>query len=243
MAKASSENTGLHEPQFTVAICTWNRAQLLRQTLTSFTALRVPPGVTWELLVCDNHSPDGTRAVVESFAGRLPVRYVCEERLGLAFARNAAIGEARGRWLLWTDDDVQVDADWLAGFAEGIARYPQAVFFGGGIEPWIGAPLTRTARFVLENYGIVLTVQPIEADAPVRLGAKLPAGANMAIRRDVQLREAFDTTLGVAGTWRGASEDVEMVMRLQRAGGEGWMLARPMVRHYLHPRRLPWLYF
>ena len=39
----------------TVAICTWNRAALLDQTLARFLALVPPSGTMWELLVVNNN--------------------------------------------------------------------------------------------------------------------------------------------------------------------------------------------
>ena len=47
----------------TVAICTWNRSALLRETLDQFTRLRIPPGVSWELLIINNNSTDATDEV------------------------------------------------------------------------------------------------------------------------------------------------------------------------------------
>ena len=56
----------------TVAICTWNRSQLLRATLQQLTHLVVPEGTEWELLVVDNNSADDTRIVLEEFISRHP---------------------------------------------------------------------------------------------------------------------------------------------------------------------------
>jgi glycosyltransferase involved in cell wall biosynthesis len=80
----------------TVAIPTYNRADLLRQTLTGITAQQFPRE-NYEILVVDNNSQDHTRAVVEEFKDASPApRYVIERRQGLDFARNRAIYSARG---------------------------------------------------------------------------------------------------------------------------------------------------
>ena len=42
--------------QISIAICTWNRCQLLRQALEQMTQLAIPRGVNWELLVVNNNS-------------------------------------------------------------------------------------------------------------------------------------------------------------------------------------------
>ena len=97
----------------TIAICTWNRCDLLRQTLERMTGLMQPPGTEWELLVVNNNCTDGTDQVLSGFEGRLPLRRVFESRPGQSNARNAAVGAARGEFILWTDDDVLVDPNWL----------------------------------------------------------------------------------------------------------------------------------
>lgn len=92
-----------------VAICTWNRAALLRQTLENMTKLLIPPGVEWELLVVNNNCSDATDEVIDSFSARLPIRRVFEAKPGLSNARNAAVRQARGEYVLWTDDDICVE--------------------------------------------------------------------------------------------------------------------------------------
>ena len=46
--------------KITVGICTWNRAKLLDLALGSMISMRIPEGVTWELLVVNNNSTDDT---------------------------------------------------------------------------------------------------------------------------------------------------------------------------------------
>ena len=77
-----------------VILCTYNRCETLRKTLQTFGDLEIPKGVTWELLVVDNSSGDATRQVCESFAGRLPRRYLFESRQGQSCAWNGGIHEA-----------------------------------------------------------------------------------------------------------------------------------------------------
>src|SRR5260370_34261599 len=99
-----------------VIICTWNRPRLLDQTLEQMARLRLPPDVAWELLVVNNNCTDQTDTVLRRHQSRLPLRRILEPRQGLSHARNAAAAAARGEILLWTDDDVLVDRDWLAAY-------------------------------------------------------------------------------------------------------------------------------
>jgi hypothetical protein len=71
----------------TVAICTWNRAGLLAQTLEQMRQLVIPPGVTWELIVVNNNCTDDTDQVIarccwprrSSRCGSLDYAAVCAE--------------------------------------------------------------------------------------------------------------------------------------------------------------------
>src|SRR5581483_541916 len=100
----------------TVAICTWNRCKLRDQTLAQFQNLRIPEGVTWELLVVNNNCTDQTDLVLENYRSRLPLRRLFEPKQGHCHARNCAVAAATGELLLWTDDDVLVNPEWLAAY-------------------------------------------------------------------------------------------------------------------------------
>ena len=119
----------------TVAICTWNRSRLLRQTLEQMRHLSIPNGVSLELLVVNNNSSDMTEQVIKSFSRSLPIRYLFEPKTGKSHACNCAVRNARGEYIIWTDDDVLVDPRWLASYAGAFVRYRDAVFFGGPIIP------------------------------------------------------------------------------------------------------------
>src|SRR5688500_7107600 len=100
--------------KITIAIPTYNRADLLQQTLRGISRQQFPRDC-FEVLVIDNNSTDQTRTVVGSFAGVRPApRYILEPRQGLDYARNRAIEEARGDILVFGDDDILVEPDWLA---------------------------------------------------------------------------------------------------------------------------------
>lgn len=61
----------------------------------------------WEMLIAEDCSPDDTRDVIRGWERIEPrVKLIALERNGgPALARNAALGEARGRWLAFLDSD------------------------------------------------------------------------------------------------------------------------------------------
>src|SRR5207237_1232989 len=91
-------------------------------------------------LVINNHCTDETDTVARHFEGRLPLRLLSELRPGKHHAANRAISEAKGRWIVWTDDDVLVSPDWLREFAATAERFPDAAAIGGVIQPWFPEP-------------------------------------------------------------------------------------------------------
>src|SRR5215831_3591248 len=176
----------------TVAICTHNRCDLLKQTLEGFTQLDAPEGARWELVVVDNDSTDDTRAVLDTFVGRLPIRVLMESRAGLSSARNRALRETTGDFILWTDDDVLVDRRWLAEFVAAVGRYPEAAAFGGPIEPWFLRPpnvdlLEAFPRLASGFCGLNhdLPAGPMPGGGPIY-------GANMGYNRRITAGVQFD---------------------------------------------------
>ncbi len=73
-----------------------------------------------ELIVVDN-SPEGdARGCLERLAAEasIPFRWAHEPRPGVASARNAALTQARGKYVAWLDDDEEAPPDWLAALVE-----------------------------------------------------------------------------------------------------------------------------
>jgi glucosyl-dolichyl phosphate glucuronosyltransferase len=222
-----------------VAICTWNRCQSLRRTLQSLTMAMVPRDVEWEVLVVNNNCTDSTDDVIRSFEKLLPIRRLWEPVAGLSSARNRAVAEATGDYIVWTDDDVLVDADWLAAYVRAFRRWPVAAIFGGPIDPLFedGPPAWIPA--VMHWIGPVFGRQSL-GDEPVRLDPEVlphgPYGGNMAMRRSVQVRFPYDPTLGVRHGEYITGEETQVMMRMLETGVEGWWTPEPRVAHCI-PRQ------
>ncbi|HEX7128347.1 MAG TPA: glycosyltransferase [Thermodesulfobacteriota bacterium] len=229
---------------WTILICTRDRAGLLAETLDSLRRL-ADPGEPYEVVVVDNGSTDDTRAVVERAAAGSPValRYVYEPRGGLSAARNRGLREARGDRIAFTDDDVLVDAGWLAAFARAFAARP-VDFLGGRVVPrwgaerpgWLPAGRTRGeiwGAIALFDYG----------DEPRPLGK--PLGANMAFRRAPLLEAGgFREDLGRDRASLKGQEVPELLERLKAASGRGgWYVPDAVVQHWIPPDRLTKGYF
>lgn len=219
-----------------LAICTWNRAASLERTLRSMIALSVPADVQWELIIVNNACSDATDEVIASFSDKLPIRRAYERTPGLAIARNRAVAEATGEYIVWTDDDVLVDPGWLTAYCDAFRAWPGAQVFGGPIEPLFeGEPPSWLPR-VLDQIGWVYGRQSFGQE-PVRLSPDNidggPYGANMAFRMDVLRKRGFDSRLGVRHEEYATGEETELIRETLLAGGEGWWIPMTPVMHLI----------
>ena len=226
----------------TVIVCTYNRSASLQQTLRALAAQVVRDGIDWEVLVVDNNSRDDTRSVVEGFARTFPrLRYGYEIRQGLSFARNHGIAAARGEILLFTDDDVQPEPDWVERILDGMVQHACDAC-GGYIAPiWeVQPPAWLTERF----YGF-LAVRTERTDTyPVTRASEAPFGANMAFRRSVFDEVGpFDVTRGRKGAVLASGEDGELFERLLARGAKIMFFGQARVHHRVEGFRVTKRYF
>ena len=232
------------ELDVTVAICTRNRRNDLMRAVAS---LQAPARVRWELLVVDNASDDDTRAACEALIDAFPseLRVVAEAMPGLSHARNRALAEARGRVVVFVDDD----ATCHAGFVDAHARAfeaPDVVASGGRILPVLPPTLGGRWRRYLEtalggptghyDFGS----EPL--DIPGERDVFLPFGGNVAVRCDMA-REVggFRTDLGFGGQLVPGEETA----LLERLRDRGRIVYTPgaAVDHHLDPERTRLAYF
>ncbi len=234
-------------PFFSVVIATRNREALLAETLDALVDQRWP-GDRFEILVADNGSTDGTRAVVRrvttrSSSPRIHYRYVAQ--LGKSHAVNAILPEVSGSLVALTDDDVCPEPDWLERLAAAFTE-THADFVAGRILPrWECEPpawLSSTLYGVLaipDNGEVRLTLGPGGDGQGV-----IPIGANMAVRTSVirRLGGLRDDLGKLSGTLR-TGEDHEFYLRMLQAGCCGVYEPTARVRHFVPRERLEPSYF
>jgi glycosyltransferase involved in cell wall biosynthesis len=222
-----------------VIVCTWNRAGLLDQTLARMRSLRVPAGLSWELLVVNNNCTDPTDAVIADHRkGPLPVRRLFQPRPGKCHAANLALDEAAGELLLWTDDDVVVDPGWLESVVEGARAFPHAAGFGGPIDPWFPVEPDPVLMDVFEPLKMGFCGLDLGPAAREMAAAEQAFGANMAFRAPAVGRLRFDPNLGRVGHLLGGHEEKDFQDRLRAAGGAVVWLPGMRVKHYVDPDRM-----
>ena len=119
-------------PLVTVAVCTRDRTTDLAMCLEAINQLDYP---NLDIIVVDNApSSNATERLVRLCHPH--VRYVCEPRPGLDWARNRAIMEAKGEIIAYTDDDVIVDAGWVNALAQIFVENSEVMAVTGLVMPY-----------------------------------------------------------------------------------------------------------
>jgi len=222
-----------------VLICTYNRADLLRETLAALRELDAPERCDVEILIVDNNSTDTTRLVVEEAAATSPVRvvYLQERQQGKSFALNRGLAEASGAVIALTDDDVLPARQWLARIVETFRERPVTFVFGKVLPRWGCVPppelLTTRAQDIWGPLAIVdYGDDPVEYQAD-RVGQRLPIGANLAFAKTALVAiGGWRTDLGKVNNTLISGEDHEIFVRLRRHGlYSGYYDPRVSVRH------------
>ena len=108
-----------------VLICTYNGCQRLKTSLETILRAKVPQGHRLPLIVVNNNSTDDTEKVVRSLQTCGEILYVFEPRQGKSYALNTGLGLLSGEVVVFTDDDVTVDDNWLLEIVRALERYLQ----------------------------------------------------------------------------------------------------------------------
>ena len=225
-----------------IIVCTYNRADSLSETLDAIKAQLIPPNVNWELIVVDNNSKDHTKQVVEKAQSNFKtIRYIFENKQGLSNARNRGISVAEGDVILFTDDDVLPEADWLEQTLLGLNKY-QAKACGGYISPiWETSPPNWLSEHF---YGFLALRTNRNDDYIITQASDAPFGANMAFRREVfEELGFFDTSRGRKGNSLASGEDGEFFQRILSAGLTTVFIGKSRVHHKIEKFRLTKKYF
>ncbi|MGD0897232.1 MAG: glycosyltransferase family A protein [Thermoguttaceae bacterium] len=218
-------------PDCSIIVCTYNRADMLRDALASLVTQETDGWFGYEVVVVDNASTDDTAAAIAEAAARssVPLRGVVERQGGIAYARQRGIQEARGQWFAFFDDDQVADRRWLLELMT-MARRRKIRCVGGAVH----LRLPQDCRRELAPICRALLGESVDMPAPLRYGRKVAPGCgNLLVHRSVfQEVGGFDLSLDEAG------EDTDLFRRIRAAGIEAWYTPRAVVEHVIRPARL-----
>lgn len=204
VSTASWAPTG-RAPFASFIVCTRDRAKALASCIRSIEeTCRAHPAITTEIVVVDNGSTDATQDELRRMAAasRVTITIVMEGRPGLAFARNAGMQRARGRVLVFIDDDCEVGRPYLGELQRHYAKGDRVVR-GGRVELGNRCDLPFTVK---------RSPVPAVFTPDVHPGGFV-LGCNMTMHSEVAARIGrFDERFG-AGAPLQSAEDTDYLVR------------------------------
>jgi len=226
----------LDEMVMTVAVCTRNRALLLRECVESILQSGARLSCPWEVLVVDNGSTDETPAVLQALSSDRHLRTVREERMGISHARNAAVHHASGRILVYIDDDVLVPPEYAERMYAAFEARKVDILGGPMLPRWEGRPPFWLGQDLYGVLGLIEDVQMVGT-----LGYPRIFSGNMACRRDSLASlgpSPFDPRLGRSGTRLIGNEESYLIDRMAQMGARIEFAKEAPVYHRVPAARL-----
>ena len=206
------------QPLFSVIIPTYKRPAVLKKCLDAL-ARQTLPADAFEVLVSDDGSPDNTGEVVNAYRAPFKLSYLRQANSGPAAARNRAIEQARGEYLLILNDDALLEPDALA-----VHKVDQEQ--GGGQEAVLGMfrflpeHMSTPFGYLMQNsyllfaYGTLHGGQFYQLTPGQRLNYMWFYTCNLSVRRQKVLDVGgFDEFFSGP-----AFEDLDLGLRLEQAG-------------------------
>ena len=208
---------------FTIAICTYNRAQLLKKCIDSILAQNYSRKLL-EILVIDDCSSDDTHRLVLKIKKnnfdihinylRIPVHKT------VTTARNEALRRGMHKRLIFIDDDVYMPPLWLQRLNTLLDKYPHYALIGGPIIPTLLPEVKKPMWLIdeiLEGYAFAF-LNWNRTNKILKFPESLHT-ANCYLNLSLLGKEAyFDERFGESQSRHIVGEDIELNWRLIQKG-------------------------
>ena len=193
-----------------LVIPTHDRRRTLIRTLDALCRVDYPAG-RWEVIVVDDGSNDGSSEAVRALAaaGALPVSCLSQPPRGPAAARNRGARAARGAKLIFLDDDIRVEADFVSRHVAALDANPGCWILGRVVQrpEMRQTPFGRYREILWESFHAAHSAtQAAETEGMGAANLSLP-------RADLERLGGFDEEVRIA-----SCEDMLLGIRAREAG-------------------------
>ena len=206
-------------------IVNWNRRELLRACLHS---LARQEGVSFETVVVDNGSIDGSADLAEAEFGARVIRN--PENRGFCAANNQGIAAARGELIALLNNDAEAEPGWLSALAHACCGAPDIGMAAGKILVWEDPSRIDKAGHLMfpdgQNRGRG-TGEPDRGQYDRDEEVLWPDGCAAMYRR-----EMLDAIGGFDEDFFAYGDDAELGLRARIAGWRAVYTPRAVVRHH-----------
>ncbi|ETW94729.1 MAG: hypothetical protein ETSY1_33590 [Candidatus Entotheonella factor] len=191
-----------------VVIPTYNGRDKLLETLEALAKTDYRAG-TWETIVVDDGSTDATADMVRDWCQTvpIPVTFLEQANAGPASARNRGAASAKGHYLIFIDNDIVVQPDFVRRHVETLIAYPGCWIVGRSTMP----PEICQTPFGRYRYALWDSFHDAVDTISETMGM---TGNNVSLpRSDFIALKGFDERFSIA-----SCEDSELGMRARKQG-------------------------
>ncbi len=128
MAKQSEALDSEYATEVSLIVPTLRRPEFLARCLGS---LALQNGRPAEVLVGIRADDDLSPAVLGRFSDRLNIKHVEAKGVGVVGSMNSCLFQAKGLWIGFVDDDVELPPDWLERMIGHLNSHPDVLGAGG----------------------------------------------------------------------------------------------------------------
>jgi GT2 family glycosyltransferase/Flp pilus assembly protein TadD len=193
-----------------IIIPVWNNAALTQQCLTALAD--ATDHVTYEVIVVDNGSTDGVQDFLRALGGDVQV-IRNEENLGFAKACNQGARAARGKHLVFLNNDTIPLKGWLSALTEEVRTHAEVAVVGSKLLFEDGTIQHAGVAFSREWFLPYHIYRGVNAQAPGvshRREFQCVTAACMLVRRTV-----FEQVGGFDEGYRNGFEDVDLCLKIR----------------------------
>jgi len=223
--------------EISIIICTYNSSKLLSRCLSSLVNVDLN-NIDYEIIIVDNNSNDDTKNIVEDYILiNNNIKYNFFSIQGLAKARNYGISLASKKYILFTDDDITFDKDFIKGYVN-LIKLKNPGMAGGRIllkynrkrPNWLSDKIDYMYGWI--DYGVKTIIFPT---------GSYPLGPSFLIKSSL-LKEIgdFNPNLGLSGQketiLRG--EETDLAIRFKNYGIPLYYCGGSLVYHNVNEKRL-----
>jgi len=202
---------------FSIIIPLYNRPQEVDELLATLTQQTY---TRFEVLVIEDGSVKDAKAIVESYADQLDVKYFVKPNEGQGFARNFGFERAKGDYFIIFDSDCLIPADYLAIVSNYLFEHQLDAYGGPDAAHESFTPVQKAISYAMTS---PFTTGGIRGNAK-HIGQFHPRSFNMGVAREV-----YEKVGGFILTRLG--EDIEYSIRIHENGFKIGLIPEAKVYH------------
>ena len=227
-----------------ICLCCFNSAARLDETLNHLASLDIASIDQVELILVDNASTDGTAKLAESIWQSLgnpfSLRVVYETRIGLGYARVAAVCAANYEIGIFCDDDNWLPSNYVADVLDLFAAHSEVGVVGSASIPVSTEQLPHWFYRLSSKMAVGSQSEIIDGD--ITDYRPFVWGAGLAFRvgpiKSLYEKGVMPQVMGRQGNKLTSGDDSEFCAWVVMMGYRVWYQDSLVIKHYMPPERL-----